>query len=717
MIYICCVGSASLDVVCDEPIACAFVLEVKNQFQKLSTDELDHPPVEERWNQIKATYCTAAESALGYLKSTDKTWLTRETWKRIEERKTIKSKILNTKSKRMQERLQKEYSSKDKEIKRSARQDKRAYVDKLAEKAETAAQKSELSTVYRITKQLCRHTKVAASIVKDKDGNALTTEQMQAKRWAEHFTEVLNTEAPTITADPPAPNDDLDIATGVPTLQEVTHAIKQMKTGKSPGIDNICIELLKTDVITAGNIFTGLFSDIWTANEIPRDWNKGLIVKIPKKGDLQNCDNWRGITLLSMPSKIFCRVLLNRIEEAIDVNLRQEQAGFRRGKGCMDQIFSLRNIIEQSTEWNAPLCIGFIDFKKAFDSIHHETLWKILRHYGLPQKIVGLFSVLYKSFECSVLMDSTQTYYFPVKSGVRQGCILSPILFNITLDYIMRQTTRNVRHGIQWTMFSQLEDLDYADDIALLSTNARHLQQKANVLNENAKKAGLHINMEKTKVMHLNLTEPHPQIMIDGEELEAVDDFTYLGSNISAENSVQKDISARINKARNSYCSLRNIWKSNIYSLKTKLRLFNRNVISVLLYGCQSWRVSKDDMNKLDVFQTKFLRRTCNIFWPNKISNEDLYRRTNSPISTQIQKHRLRWLGHVLRMPQDSIPKVALRWTPTGKRNRGRPKTIWRRTITTELSDIGLTMGEAQVIAQDRHRWRRDIVALCPTLG
>ena len=142
--------------------------------------------------------------------------------------------------------------------------------------------------------------------------------------------------------------------------------------------------------------------------------------------------------------------------------------------------------------------MGFIDFKKAFDSIHHETLWKILRHYGLPQKIVGLISILHKSFECSVLMDSTQTDYFPVKSGVRQGCILSPILFNITLDYIMRQTTQNARHGIQWTMFSQLEDRDYAEDtIALLSTNARHLQQKANVLNENAKKARLHINIKK----------------------------------------------------------------------------------------------------------------------------------------------------------------------------------------------------------------------------
>ena len=106
---------------------------------------------------------------------------------------------------------------------------------------------------------------------------------MQAKRWAEHFTEVLNTEAPTITADPPAPNDDLDIATGVPTLQDVTHAINQMKTGKSPGIGNICIELLKTDVITVENVFTDLFNDVWTTNEIPRDWNKGLFVKNTKE--------------------------------------------------------------------------------------------------------------------------------------------------------------------------------------------------------------------------------------------------------------------------------------------------------------------------------------------------------------------------------------------------------------------------------------------------
>ena len=125
------------------------------------------------------------------------------------------------------------------------------------------------------------------------------------------------------------------IATGNPTLQEDTQAIQQMKAGKAPGSDNICTEMLKTDINFAGRIFTDLFRDIWTNDVIPNDWNNGLIVKLPKKGDHQHGENWRGITLLSAPSKIFCRVLLIRIEGVIDVKQRQEQAGFRREKDAL----------------------------------------------------------------------------------------------------------------------------------------------------------------------------------------------------------------------------------------------------------------------------------------------------------------------------------------------------------------------------------------------
>ena len=225
-------------------------------------------------------YTVTLHRTLGYLRGTDKTWLSTDTWRRIEERKSIKSKIINTKSKIIQERLQLEYSIKDKEIKKSARHDKRAYVDNIAIKVETAAERGETSTFYRLTKQLCRHTQASVSMVKDKEGNPLTTKETQAKRWVDHFSEVLNRESDTITADHPTPNDDLDIATGVPTLQEVTHAIQQMKSGKAPGTDNICTEMLKIDIYFAGRVFTNPFRDIWTNYVITNDWKNGLIVNL-----------------------------------------------------------------------------------------------------------------------------------------------------------------------------------------------------------------------------------------------------------------------------------------------------------------------------------------------------------------------------------------------------------------------------------------------------
>ena len=179
-----------------------------------------------------------------------------------------------------------------------------------------------MPTVYRLTKQLCRPTKASISIVKDKEWNPMTTEGTQAKRRVEYFSEVLNRESVTITSDPTAPNDDLEIVTGVPTLQEVAQAIQQTKAGKAAEGDNICTEILKTDTHFACRVFTDLFRDIWTNDIIPNDLNNGLIVNLPKKGDLQHCGDWRGIKLLSVPSNILCRVLLNRIEAAIDVMLR-----------------------------------------------------------------------------------------------------------------------------------------------------------------------------------------------------------------------------------------------------------------------------------------------------------------------------------------------------------------------------------------------------------
>ena len=211
-------------------------------------------------------------------------------------------------------------------------------------------------------------------------------------------------------------------------------------------------------------------------------------------------------------------------------------------------------------------------------------------------------------------MENTLTESFPVKSLVRQGCILSPTLFLVVIDWMMPKTTSDRPRGIQWTLFSCLEDLDFVNDLAVISTTHSHLQKKSKRLSNLAMQTGRHINQKKSKVMFVNAPTAS-LITIIGEELEC----TYLGSLIRNDSGAHKDIQARLNIARGAFSRLRNIWKSKQYSLKTKIRLQNGNLKGVLLYGSECWRVAKGNMRKVDVFQNSCLRKICNIYWPNKI--------------------------------------------------------------------------------------------------
>ncbi|KAL9958972.1 hypothetical protein ACROYT_G036051 [Oculina patagonica] len=278
---------------------------MQNRFAALAKDH-EVSSINTKWETIKKTYVETATSVLGYRQKKNKEWITSGTWKKIKERKQLKAKALSPKSLRVQQQVQKAYKMKDKEVKKSARNDKRAFAEELAGEAECAAARGEMNAVYKITKRLCGKKSTSLPLSKTR---TITTSQQNVSRPPDGY----NT-----------------------------------------------------------SVLTDLFRDIWETDTIPDDWTKRLIVKIPKKGDLQNCDNWRGITLLSIPSKVFCRILLARIETAIDTKLRQEKAVFRRGRGCIDQIFALRNIIEQCIEWTTPLFINFIDFQKAFDSVHRK---------------------------------------------------------------------------------------------------------------------------------------------------------------------------------------------------------------------------------------------------------------------------------------------------------------------------------------------------------
>ena len=139
------------------------------------------------------------------------------------------------------------------------------------------------------------------------------------------------------------------------------------------------------------------------------------------------------------------------MKDLIDAQLCDEQAGFRKDRSCTDQIAALRIIVEQSIEWNSPLYINFVDYEKAFDSLDRETLWKLLRHYGVPTKIVTIIRNSYEGLTCKVVHGGQLSETFQVRTGVRQGCLLSPFPFLMAIDWITKTSTARKRYGIQWT--------------------------------------------------------------------------------------------------------------------------------------------------------------------------------------------------------------------------------------------------------------------------
>lgn len=697
----------------DPKLKSAFTLALKNRFQTLqeAQDDFNNTGnIDAAWGKISAAYTESSELCLGHRLGTKKDWIKKETWDAIEQRRKIKKKVVEAKSARLKVRYEEEYSDANRIVKRLARADKRTYMEELALEAEDAAKRGDQGQLYKITKLICGKFQTSSSgPVKDKNGKLLTTEQEQENRWSEHFQELLNRPEPDVTAEIEEANEDLAINIDPPTIREIVMAIKTLKNNKAPGGDNLNAELFKAEPEAAASILQPLFATIWMTGQIPSDWTKGVIIKIPKKGALNDCNNWRGITLLSVPSKILAKIVVHRISDAVDKSLRMEQAGFRKNRGCSDQIFTLRNIIEQCTEWQRQLYINFVDFEKAFDSIHRDSLWKILRSYGIPQKIVQIIQSFYDNFTCTVGKSSL---HFQVRTGVRQGCVMSAILFNLVIDWVLRRTTEGSTRGIRWTLLSNLEDLDFADDLALLSHTHKHIQEKTDKLCTIGGQVGLKVSQKKTETMVLNVESPS-QVKAYGVDLPRTEQFTYLGSIVRQDGGAENDIKNRLNKARNTMRSMNNIWKSSQYSVHTKLKLYRSCVLPTLLYGSECWRMTKCDANKLSTFHTTCLRRILRIFWPQKISNTDLLRKCDmDDLETLIMRKRWRWIGHVLRMDQNSITRVSLRWTPEGRRKRGRPKQTWRRTVEGEMKEWNHTWTSLEKLARNRQQWRNFVAAL-----
>ena len=200
------------------------------------------------------------------------------------------------------------------------------------------------------------------------------------------------------------------------------------------------------------------------------------------------------------------------------------------------------------------------------------------------------------------------------------------------VDWIMRQATDNRHNGIQWTLFTQLDDLDFVDDIALLSQNQYHkqMQEKLRAVEQKAAETGLHISTQKTKVLKAN-TKTLASFTVNHQLLEEVHSFIYLGSEVASEGGSEGDVKRRLGKARSAFGMMGTIWRASNILLKTKIRLFNLSIKTILLYVSDTWKTTKNLLNKLQVFTNYCLRRILNIRWSDKIKNEELWEKVKQP--------------------------------------------------------------------------------------
>jgi hypothetical protein len=476
-----------------------------------------------------------------------------------------------------------------------------------------------------------------------------TTADTRVKTWFTHFKNLLGNppEVEDEEEDIPQIFTDLDINDGPFTMQEFAKVKRSLKKGKSAGPDGIPPEIALMK------------------NDKPEQWSWSNIIPVPKSGNLTKADNYRGISLTCIIAKLYNRMILNRIRPVINPRLRDNQNGFRVGRTTVAQILALRRIIEEVRKNNLSAILTFIDFKKAFDSIHRGKMMRILKAYGIPARLVRAIESMYTDTKAKVVTQDGTTEPFDILAGVLQGDTLAPFLFIIVLDYAMRKAAVNFEH-LGFTITPRrsrrhgavtLTDLDFADDICLLSDEISEAQELLQRVEKECSNVGLHLNAKKTEYMAFNIGDHQPLKSSDGSLLKHTDDFKYLGAWV---NTTEQDIRIRKAIAWKALHKMKKLWKSSL-SRKLKIRFFIAAVETILLYGCEAWTLTKALSKALDGCYTRMLRMVLNISWKDHVTNVELYGDLPK-VTDKIAARRLSLAGHCQRHPELPAQKVTRLW-------------------------------------------------------
>jgi len=542
-------------------------------------------------------------------------------------------------------------------------------------------------------------------------------------KWLQHFTEVFAERpynADAFSAIPHKPvMSELD---DPPTLEEVHQAIYRTKNGTAPGFDYLGIELFKWGGERLEDILLNLFTKMWQVpSRIPPEWANSVMITLFKgKGSRDDCNNYRGISLLDVAGKILAGVVNQRIQRLVEHVMPDYQMGFRSDRSTQRAIFALRQLAEKCRIAERPLFAVYVDLVKAFDSVPRPLLWDALTRRGCPPKLLTVIRKFHDGGK-AFLRESDQLHGpISVLSGVRQGCRMAPGLFNIFFDCVIEISKLKpldvgslVReYGFLKKPPTVLETpitnhLAFADDLVLLDLSALSLQGECNKLSHSLALAGVQESLTKTEVQTLSdggLDEPLIIKMRD-TPLRVTSAFTYLGSPMSSDGKAADWVMHRLKRARTVSSAMSLVWsQKSILSRKIKVRLFKTIVLPSLLYSCETLQFTKREEERCNAFIRTRLRCILGINDRKHMSSAEIHLATKvHSFAALVAKRRITWL-RTLFLKKEYLSTLAYLFLSMGKcRNGGRCAQLWVKHLKLSCDLINLPIdGLLTHVALDR---------------
>ncbi|KAI8510866.1 hypothetical protein Bbelb_117820 [Branchiostoma belcheri] len=687
----------------------------------------------ERWNYIRDAIYTSAMGTFGKRERHNPDWFEAGIAK-LEPVITAKRKALLDHKRKPSEKTLAALRKARNDAQRIARRSANDYWLNLCEGIQLSADCGNIRAMYDGMKKAFGPSITKTAPLKTASGDIITDRGKQMERWAEHYQELYSREN-VVSAAAVENTDTLPLMEELdtpPTIDELRKAINSLASGKAPGSDGIPPEVVKAGKNTAlHNHLHELLLQCWEEGAVPQDMRNASIITLYKnKGDRSDCNNYRGISLLSIVGKAFARVVLNRLQKLAERVYPESQCGFRAERSTIDMVFSLRQLQEKCREQRRPLYVAFIDLTKAFDLVSRQGLFTLLQRIGCPPKLLRMISSFHEDMYGTVQYDGSSSDPFPIKSGVKQGCVLAPTLFGIFFSLLLTFAFHRSEDGVYLHTRSDgrlfnlarlraktkvrkvlIREMLFADDAALTAHTEPALQRLMDRFSHACNEFALTISIKKTQVMVQDVCSI-PRISIDDHILEVVGTFTYLGSTISNNLSLEAELNKRIGKAATVMARLgKRVWDNAMLTTNTKLVVYKACILSTLLYGSEAWTLYSHQERRLNAFHMRCLRRILGISWQDRVPNKDVLAQAGmTSMYALLSQRRLRWLGHVSRMDDGRIPKDVLYGElATGARPAGRPVLRYKDVLKRDMKAGGIDQTSWETVAADRSRWRQAV--------